>query len=250
MDNPIGIFDSGLGGLTVYKEVRSLCKEENIIYYADTKRAPYGDKSRKALLIYAREIIAFLQKRNVKIIIIACNTISANSYHFLRENYKTPIFEPINFAITSAVRNANKGIGVLATQATVNSGVFERGIHAVHHIPIYQVACPLFVPLIEEGIRDEKIILPIVRKYMQSLVGNIDTLILGCTHYPFLINSIQKVIGNVNIINPAYSIAHSVKDYLASNNMQKSFGKGYDKFYTSGDNDRFAYMRSILLQQC
>ncbi|MCL1994747.1 MAG: glutamate racemase [Defluviitaleaceae bacterium] len=242
---PIGIFDSGLGGLTIYKEVRALLPAEDIIYFADTKRAPFGGKSRKTLLSYASQIINFLQKKQVKMIVIGCNTISANCYPQLKQRYTTPMFEPIHFAAYQAGIQAQRGVGVLATEATVKSGVFEKKLALHTRLPIYSRPCPLFVPLIEEGLTHPDIVIPAVKLYADYMLPYIDTLVLGCTHYPFLSKSIQMVAGtDVAIINPAKALAKEVAVYLQRNNLTKNYLSkeeevGTATFYTTGDTIKF-----------
>lgn len=247
MSGSIGIFDSGLGGLTVYKEVRSLLPKEDIIYFADTKRAPFGGKSKKTLLGYSTQIIDFLQAQQVKAIVVGCNTISSNNYPQLEQKYSIPLFELIQLAVNQAVLSAQRGVGVLATVATIKSGVFEKEISLLTRVPIYSRSCPLFVPLVEEGLTRSDIVIPVVKTYIDHMLPYIDTLVLGCTHYPFLIEAVQSAIGeHISIINPAGAVAKQVSDYLQKNGMAKENGIGKSTFYTTGDTSKFSELCHVL----
>ena len=252
-ERPIGIFDSGVGGLTVVKEVINVLPKENIIYFGDTARVPYGSKSRELVYKFSCQIIKFLKEKNVKAIIIACNTVSSNCYEDLKKEFSDiPIIEVLKPGVTSALKvTKNKKIGVIGTEATIRSGQYERKLkEALEGVEVYSKPCPLFVPLAEEGVIDSKITIDVAKIYLQDLIRyKIDSLILGCTHYPLLKNSIKKVMGdNVNIVDPAFETAIKMKKYLKDNNMYNIKG-GNHKFYVSDKNDKFDFICSLVLKE-
>lgn len=234
---PIGIFDSGLGGLTVLSEVRKNLPEENIIYFGDTARVPYGTKSPAIVERYTMEIVNFLMSCDVKMIVIACNTSTAIAYKKVCHKIKIPVIgviEPASMVAASITRN--KRIGVIGTSITVQSGAYLEKIKQFDNkIEVFQKACPLFVPIVEEGRFMESAILKnIASEYLSDFDDkNIDTLILGCTHYPLIRNVISGVMGeNVNIIDSAIQTSLYVKNVLEANELlNKSKKKGSEKFY-------------------
>nr|WP_317359912.1 glutamate racemase [uncultured Tyzzerella sp.] len=252
-ENPIGIFDSGVGGLTVVKEVINVLPKENIIYFGDTARVPYGSKSKELVYKFSCQIIKFLKEKNVKSIIIACNTVSSNCYEDLKKQFNDiPIIEVLQPGVKSAIQVTKNGkIGVIGTEATIRSGQYEKKLkEALKDAQVYSKSCPLFVPLAEEGFLDDKITLDVATKYLKDLKDyNIDSLILGCTHYPLLKNTIKKVLGdNVNIVDPAFETALKMKKYLLDNNMYNTNG-GDHNFYVSDKNDKFDFICSLILKQ-
>ncbi|MCL1935801.1 MAG: glutamate racemase [Defluviitaleaceae bacterium] len=246
-NKPIGIFDSGLGGLTVYKEIKNILPNENIIYFADTKRAPYGGKSKEELKVYSKDIIDFLLEQDVKIVVIGCNTISSNLYNYLKNDYKIPIFELMESAIEESLKFSKKGIGYFATSSNIKSGVFEKGIKKISSVEVFKKACPLFVPLIEEGFTDFKIVKPVIIHYLKNIEDNIDTLVMGCTHYPFLVDSIEKLVQNITIINPAKSAAIKIKNFIENSDILNTGKKEKNIFYTTGDNRKFEILAKKLI---
>ena len=252
-ERPIGIFDSGVGGLTVVKEVINVLPKEDIIYFGDTARVPYGSKSKELVYKFSCQIIKFLKEKNVKSIIIACNTVSSNCYEDLQKQFSNiPIIEVLEPGVSSAIKSTNnRKIGVIGTEATIKSGKYEKKIkEKLLDCQVYSKACPLFVPLAEEGFLEENITLDIVKMYLKDFFKkDIDSLILGCTHYPLLKNSIKKVVGqNVNIVDPAFETALKMKDYLEKNNMANNKG-GKHKFYVSDKNDKFDFICSLVLKE-
>lgn len=250
-DRPIGIFDSGVGGLTVVKEVIKAMPKENIIYFGDTARVPYGSKSKELVYRFSCQIIRFLKEKNVKAIIIACNTVSSNCYRDLQEEFPDiPIIEVLEQGVNSIISITKSNIiGVIGTEATIRSGEYERKIKDKNKkVKVYSKACPLFVPLAEEGWIDNKISIEITKAYLDELIeNNIDSLILGCTHYPLLEKSIKKVVSNkVIIINPAFETALKMKEYLLNNNMQNLNGGNY-KFFVSDESEKFNSVCSFVL---
>jgi glutamate racemase len=215
---PIGIFDSGIGGLTVVKQVHSLLPHEDLIYLGDTARVPYGTKSPQTVIRFATEDARFMVQQNVKAIVVACNTASAWALPTLEKTYSVPIFGVINPGAQAAVRaSRNHRIGVIGTTATVRSQAYLKAIHS--HDPeaqVYHQACPLLVPLVEEGWIGHSVTRAVIHEYLQALLKkHIDTLVLGCTHYPLLKAVIRKVSGSeVKLIDSAECCARDVEDHL------------------------------------
>lgn len=237
---PIGMFDSGCGGLTVLKEYLKLMPNENYIYYGDTAHLPYGDKSKDKIIKFSRNIVEFLISKNVKMIIIACGTASAQAFETISKEYEIPIK---NIITPTASSIHDKNIGVIATKGTIKSNAWENAIKKYNpNSNIVSLACPLFVPIVEEGFAKTKIADYAIKEYLSKFNGsNITSLILGCTHYPILAEKIQKEIGeNVKLINAGVMSALDTKKYLTKNNMQNlSTQIGTKEFFTSDDFELF-----------
>lgn len=220
---PIGVFDSGIGGMTIVKELMSQLPAEQIIYYGDTARVPYGNKSADTIINYSRQIADFLVNQGVKALVVACNTISAIALETLRSEFDLPIIGVVKPGAKAAADATKNGrIGVIATRATVNSGIYEDFLHKTNpDIKVYKQACPLFVPLVEEGWIDDPITDKIIHRYLDGLVNHgIDSLVLGCTHYPLLRERIQLAVGDgITLVNPAYETAKAFKYVLEENNL-------------------------------
>ncbi len=222
---PIGVFDSGLGGLTCVKELVSLLPSENIVYFGDTARVPYGTRSRDNILTYSKQDIAFLYSKNVKAIISACGTVSSVAGSMISQSCPLPYIEVISPTARAAVKaTKNKRVGVIATKATLHSGKFTEEIAQLDSsITVYPKTCPLFVPLVEEGhfSPDDKLVQQVVEMYLKELVPyDIDTLILGCTHYPILADAISAYMGTgVTLINSGREAALAAATSLGSNNL-------------------------------
>ena len=201
MDNrPIGVFDSGLGGLTTVKKLAEYLPGEDIIYLGDTGRVPYGSRSNETIIKYAKQDAAFLTKYDIKAMIIACNTVSSTAYDVLKSIYEIPVYEVISApAKTAAQSTKNKKIGVIGTVATIRSGAYETELKKLSsELRVFSKACPLFVPMVEYDRTDENDIaaLTIAKDYLKELCeSGIDILIMSCTHYPLLINVISKIMG-------------------------------------------------------
>jgi glutamate racemase len=214
----IGIFDSGVGGMTVAKKIEQVCPQYPLLYFGDVAHTPYGSKSPETIINYSRRNTEFLLKQGAKIIIVACNSAAATSINTLRAEYAVPIIDVITATASRATENtANKRIGIIGTRATVHSDIYTKQIK--QHNPacqIYSQACPLLVPLIEEGWLNQRETKMIVRRYLSSLrCHQIDTLILGCTHYPLLTPLIQKRIGKkVQLIDSSIETAQYLKSFL------------------------------------
>lgn len=262
-DSPIGIFDSGLGGLTVYREIRKLLPFEDLIYYGDTARVPYGNKSKETIIRYSTEILRFLALKKVKIAIVACNTSSSLALESLRSDIDIPVFGVIEPGARKALISSQNGpVAVIGTSATIKSMAYSNAIRKaaagiingsednyntgnnnnISHIRVIERACPLFVPLVEEGLSDEKIILGIIKYYLEPVLAeNPSCLVLGCTHYPILENFISMVAGkNIKIIDSGVETAGAVREYLEASRMLKQGDKsGTDSFYVSDDMEKF-----------
>ncbi len=235
----IGIFDSGVGGLTVVREIFKKLPDYKIVYFGDTARTPYGTKSRETIIKYAREDAKFLLSHGAKAIVIACNTASAVAADLLRQELDVPVFEVIMPAVEAArASTRNKKIGVIGTRATITSGVYETMLKKDgRDIEVVSQACPLLVPFVEEGWLAEPETKRIVRKYLQPLKNkHIDTLILGCTHYPVIKNIIRTRAGRkVRLVDSAEEIVNELKKFLIVHpELGKKLEKGTDhKFYVS-----------------
>jgi glutamate racemase len=243
---PIGIFDSGVGGLTVLRAVRQRLPRENIIYLGDTARVPYGTKSRETIERYAVEDAAFLVEKGIKMIVVACNTASAMSRERLRGEFNLPILSVLGPGARMAVRlTRNRRIGVIATEATIESMAYENAIREVRghqELEIFSRACPLFVPLVEEGETDSPITRLVAGKYLAPLrEQRIDTLVLGCTHYPLLKKVIAETIGEeVSLIDSAEATAEETADLLERERLSnQSDEHGAAQFYVTDAAQRF-----------
>jgi glutamate racemase len=237
-NRPIGVFDSGVGGLTVVKQLMKKLPYENIIYFGDTARIPYGTKSEEIVRRFALEDSFFLLEKNVKIVVVACNTASSVAVNMLQTILDVPVIGVIEPGAEAAVRNSrNRKIGVIGTAATIRSSSYRKKVlQSSNKAQVISQACPLFVSLVEEGwIEDEATIL-IARRYLQTMIENhVDTLILGCTHYPLLKNTIQKVLGdNVRLIDSGVETAITVAKILEDKKMLANPDQiAKNKFYLS-----------------
>ena len=215
---PIGVFDSGVGGLTVVKALRELLPNENIFYLGDTARVPYGNKSAETVERYALELAKMLIAENAKLIVVACNTVSSVAIPKLRTNVPVPVIGVIEPGANAAIAmTRNRYVGVIGTRATIRSGAYENALRALNvHVRVTSVACPLLVPLIEEGLLDDKLTDLTIERYLKPMaVDGIDTLVLGCTHYPLLTGAIACSLGDkVQIVDSAMNCARAVKDSL------------------------------------
>jgi glutamate racemase len=223
-DQPIGIFDSGLGGLTVVRQLRRLLPCERLIYLGDTARVPYGNKSQKTIQRFSREDTLFLLRKRVKLVVVACNTSTALAYDHLREKFDCPFIGVVRPGAEAAVRQTrSRRIGVIATSATVQSGAYEKQVRRLNPgCRVFSNACPLLVPLVEEGWGNTSLTRDIIRHYLRKLLARgIDTLILGCTHYPLLKPAIRQVVGGrVRLVDSAENCAIAVRSHLRQNNLE------------------------------
>lgn len=243
MDNrAIGMFDSGIGGITVLKEVKKVLPNEEIIYLGDTKRFPYGSKSKDTIIEISRQCVKFLISKNVKLIIIACGTATSQSLEILKEEFNIPIIgiiEPTVKYIKENVNNEKERIGVIATSGTIKSGQWEKKIkEEVRNVKIINEEAPLLATMAEQGWISNKVAEYTIKEYMKCF-KNIDKLILGCTHYPLFEKLIRKELkGNTEIINTGTKVAEFLKKYIKDNNIQNDeSNKEYKIFLTDLDNN-------------
>ena len=251
---PIGVFDSGVGGLTVAREIMRNLPEENLVYFGDTARVPYGSKSRETVLRYSRQIIRFLRTREVKAIVIACNTASAYALEEVKKELDIPIIGVVKpGAKVSCEVTKNKRIGVIGTEATVSSGIYTSFIQKRDAgIEVIGKACPLFVPLVEEGWLKDSVTYEVAARYLRELMEkDIDTLILGCTHYPLLRSMLREIVGeSVTLVNPAYETARELKELLQKEGLSNPGGSkegAQYQFYVSDLADKFSRFANSIL---
>lgn len=240
----IGVFDSGVGGLTVVKELIRQLPSEDIIYFGDTARVPYGIKSKETVIRFSLENILFLLKQDVKLICIACNTVSSFALPVIRSHFRVPLTGVIAPGVREAVyASKNKRIGVIGTRGTIKSRAYELDIkHLDPEVKVTAVACPLFVPFAEEGWLTGDVVVRVAHTYLAPLKkAKVDTLILGCTHYPLLKPVIKQVMGeSVILIDSAKQVAIEVKKILSSEGMLNNPRKGKHKFYVSDNPEWFS----------
>lgn len=239
MDAPIGVFDSGVGGLTVAREIMRQLPDEDLIYFGDTARVPYGTKSKDTVIRYSKQIIRFLLSKGVKAIVIACNTASAVCLPEIQEEFDVPIIGVVEpGALAAAKATKNKHIGIIGTNGTVKSGIYTKLLRNIDpEMTVVTKACPLFVALVEEGLIDDRITEDMVGRYLSELKDyKIDSLVLGCTHYPLLINPIGNYMGDkVSLVNPAFETAKSLKELLGKNHLENKGNNGGDHEYYVSD---------------
>ncbi len=238
----IGIFDSGVGGLTVFKEIAALLPGENLIYLGDTARVPYGTKSVGTVQRYALEAAEFLVDQGVKLLVVACNTASAVALPLLRQRFHLPVVGVIEPGARKAVQSRNRRIGVIGTEGTINSGRYPEAIHALlPEAEIHTVACPLFVPLAEEGWAEHEIAMLTAREYLQDLIRvQVDTLVLGCTHYPLLRETLRRVMGdNVMLVDSAEETALAVQRIFVRQGLRNPRHGGQRTFFVTDVPTRF-----------
>lgn len=242
-DSAIGVFDSGIGGLTVLHSIIEALPKENTVYLGDTARSPYGTKSVDTVMRYSFENSEFLVEKGVKMVVVACNTSTAIALEQLQAELELPVIGVIGPGVRSAIATSkNKKIGVIGTEATIQSGAYTRALKAADPaVEVYSRACPLFVPLVEEGWTDNQVVDLTVKAYLESLKqSGIDTLILGCTHYPLLKKSIRKFLGSgARLIDSAEETAKEVAAMLQKSALAKKAGKGVHSFFVTDAPDRF-----------
>lgn len=247
----IGVFDSGLGGLTVVKELQRQLPNEDIVYLGDTARVPYGTRSKETVVKFSLEDLKFLASKDVKCIIIACNTASSFAAKTVRIKSPVTVFDVITSgAYDATTKTITNKIGIIGTRGTINSGAYERKIkEKLKNVEIISSACPLFVPFIEEGILKGNALNEIAQVYLKKIKNKkVDTLILGCTHYPLIEPVIGKIMKNVNLINPAIGISLKVKNYLIKNKIEnKKNKKGKLKVYVTDVTPTFRKTAELFL---
>lgn len=238
----IGIFDSGVGGLTVLHRVMELLPSEDLIYLGDTARTPYGTKSAEIITRYSIENADFLVDKGVKMLVVACNTMSAVALDAIRGRTDAPVIGVIEpGARAAAERTRNRRVGVIGTEATIGSGSYTRSLKRLRSdLEIYTRACPLFVPLAEEGWTDNEVAVAAIELYLGSLQNSgIDTLILGCTHYPLLKQAIGEFLGKkVALVDSAEETAREVRDTLQKTGSRRKRGRGRTSFFVTDEPER------------
>ncbi len=257
-NRPIGIFDSGIGGLTVLREILNTVPGESTIYFGDNSRAPYGTKSKSTIIRYSLQNMKFLESKDVKMIVVACNTASAYAYEELRSRAKVPVVEVVTPGADEACRATKNGkIGIIATKGTISTGVYKAAVEkralelGLKDIEIYQQACPLFVSLAEEGWWDTEITRLTAEEYLKPLkAAGVDTLVMACTHYPLLSRVIGEVMGsNVVLVNTGVATAKVVKNLLESNGTASGTDASgcVREFYTSDEPELFEQVAAPFL---
>ena len=251
---PVGVFDSGVGGLTVAREIMRNLPSEKIVYFGDTARVPYGSKSPETVIRYSRQIIRFLMEQEVKAIVIACNTASAFALETVRGEFPIPIIGVIRSgAEVAACETRNKRVGVIGTEGTIGSGIHEQLLKELDpEIQVIGKACPLFCPLVEEGWLHDPLTKEIAERYLKDLKDEqIDTLILGCTHYPLLRSTIGEIMGeDVRLVNPAYETALELKRLLEKEGLTSLETREEEfpyRFYVSDLAEKFKQFANSIL---
>lgn len=255
---PIGVFDSGIGGLTVAREIIRQMPMERMVYFGDTARVPYGSKSRETVIRFSRQIIRFLQTKKVKAIVIACNTASAYALEEVQKDLDIPIIGVIHAGAKSAVEATKNGrIGIIGTEGTIRSGIYESVIkEMMPEVKVSCKACPLLVPLVEEGLFHDSVTDEITSRYLSELKSRyIDTLVLGCTHYPLLRSTVRRLMGEeVTLVNPAYETAVELRGLLGEQGLLcdeatvEAAGEKY-QFYVSDLAEKFRNFASAILPE-
>ncbi len=252
---PIGVFDSGVGGLTVAREIMRQIPNERIVYFGDTARGPYGSKSKETIIRFSRQIVHFLRTKGVKAVVVACNTASALALETLQPEMDIPVIGVVTpGALVAAKTTVNGKIGVIATESTIESRLYTRVIR--EHNPQAQVfgkACPLFCPLVEEGWLKDPVTVEVANRYLEPLLATgIDTLVMGCTHYPLLRGTLRQIMGEkVTLVNPAYETARELKNLLEENGIANDgLRPGTEKmhqFYVSDAANKFRQFANTIL---
>jgi glutamate racemase len=254
-DRPIGVFDSGVGGLTVANAIRQMLPNERLIYFGDTAHLPYGDKSRETIMAYSARITQFLLEQQCKVIVVACNTASANAYDTIvaESAGKARVVDVINPVVEYVTsRSKYKRVGVIGTKGTINSGTYVGKIIARNpHIKVSSLATPMLVPMIEEGFIFDDISNAIIRSYLSKPdLAQIDSLILGCTHYPIIKNQINKFFNfNVDVIDSSRIVATHLRKILTENNQLNNDQNPKHRFLVSDFTDYFQVISKLFFEE-
>ena len=256
-NRPVGVFDSGIGGLTVLREIWKTVPDESTIYFGDNSRSPYGTKSRSTIIRYSLQNMKFLESKDVKMIVVACNTASAYAYEELKKRASVPVVEVVTPGADVACRATKNGrIGIIATKGTISTGVYKKAVEdraeelGMKNIEIYQQACPLFVSLAEEGWWDKEVTRLTAEEYLKPLKdAGVDTLVMACTHYPLLSKVIQEVMGdNVVLVNTGEATAKVVKELLdKEGTASEGNNNPVREFYTSDEPELFEQVATPFL---
>lgn len=249
-DRPIGIFDSGIGGLTVFKEIRRVLPAENLIYLGDTARFPYGTRSPATIVRYSLEDSSFLVKHQVKMLVVACNTASAYSLEMIQDRFPIPVIGVVEPGARAAVAVTKGKIGVIGTEGTIQSEAYPKAIQRLNSsLVVLSQPCPLLVSLVEEGWVDNPIAKQVTEYYLADLrERRIDTLVLGCTHYPLLKAIIAEVMGKgIHIIDSAEAVSKEVASLLEEKGLRRSDGEGTSEIYVTDLPKRFERVGKLFL---
>jgi glutamate racemase len=254
LQRPIGIFDSGVGGLTVFHEVQRHLPQEDLIYFGDTARVPYGIKSAETVTRYAMEITTFLMRQEIKLLIVACNTASSVALLPVQSRFPIPIVGVLEPGARAAVKySIKRKIGVIGTESTIGSSAYLKAIHSLDsNVEVFTRPCPLFVPLAEEGWGEHPLAVAIVREYLEDLrTTGIDTLVLGCTHYPLLKSAIGAVMGEeVRLVDSATETAQEVEELLDSQGLLRRENVAPTRtYYVTDSPERFRKVGERFLGQ-
>jgi glutamate racemase len=251
-ERPLGIFDSGIGGLTVLKEIARQLPAENLLYLGDTARVPYGIRSPETVMAYAFQCTEFLLQRDIKLLVIACNTVSATSLGEIQEKISVPSIGVIEPGARAAVRSTrNKRVGGIGTEATIKSNAYTKAIRAIDEgVVVFGLPCPLFVPLVEEGWTEGTVARLTAERYLNDIRDlGVDTLVLGCTHYPLLKGVIREVMGDVALIDSAVETAKAVSIVLDELNLRNRSGSlSRRQYFVTDSPQKFAEVGSRVLQ--
>ncbi len=235
----IGIFDSGVGGLTVAQAIYRLLPNENLLYFGDSAHVPYGNKSKESIIEYSLNNRQFLEKQGIKMLVVACNTSTAIAVKELKKNSPFPVIGVIYPVCEEAALNSNK-IGIIGTYRTITSKAYSRTIKSINvESVVLEKACPLFVPLIEENFSNENILKLIIKEYLDGIISKIDTLVLGCTHYPFIKKKIKNLYPKLNIIDSTLATAKYVLKTMEEKSLKSNQKKGKIKIFTNDKNEIF-----------
>lgn len=252
--NPIGFFDSGIGGLTVVKSVSQLLPNENIVYFGDTARVPYGSKSNDTVIEYSLQAANFLLRKNIKLLVVACNTASSVALKDLKRFLTIPVIGMIEPGSKMALRESRNGrIGIIGTNATINNKAYSHELKKLNpKVQVFEKACPLFVPIAEEGWINHKATELIAKEYLTELkIKKVDSLVLGCTHYPILKSVIQNVMGrNVKLVDSGTPAARLVEEYLNGRGLRNISNQiGRKEFYVSDLPNKFREIAERFLEK-
>ncbi len=250
MNKAIGVFDSGVGGLTVLSELRKVLPRENFLYLGDTARVPYGGKGKDTVVRYSFEAAKFLSDIGIKALVVACNTASSLALEELKGGFSLPIFGVVEPGASACAALGTKRVGIIGTKGTVRSGAYQKKLRElIPDVEVATKACPLFVPLVEEGWQDTPVALEIARMYLKELQDfSVDSLILGCTHYPVLEDTLKEALGTgVRLVNPAVETAKRTAQVLDSMKLLREEGKGDVKYYVTDAPEQFVEVGSNIV---
>lgn len=247
---PIGFFDSGVGGLTVLKQLKEILPYEKYLYFGDTKNMPYGEKSKEQLVEFSEKIFQFFERKGVKAVVMACNTTSATTYDILKNNFDFKIYPIIQSVTKIFAELPVKKIGVFATHATINSHAYKIGINRINpEIEVIEHACPEWVKIVEEKLEDKAESVASIKQDLSSVLQeNPEKIILGCTHYPYIINILKQFAPEEIFINPAEEFAKFIKSDLEKAGLLADSGKGSENFYVSGNPQNFVNAASLFYE--